>query len=87
EGIRQYEKILISRLLDVLEATNGVQIFGITDRTRLDERCPTVVFTHNKHTPHEIAQHFAKHDIYMWDGHYYAVEIMARLGHTEHGMV
>lgn len=87
EGIRQYEKTLISRLLNVLEGTSGIQIFGITDRTRFDERCPTVVFIHDKYTPHEIAQHFAKHDIYVWDGNYYAVEIMARLGHTEHGMV
>ncbi|MCL4256727.1 MAG: aminotransferase class V-fold PLP-dependent enzyme, partial [Anaerolineae bacterium] len=87
EAIRQYEKLLISRLLDVLEATNGVQMYGITDRNRLDERCPTVVFTHDQFTPHQIAEHLAKHHIYVWDGNYYAVEIMNRLGHSEHGMV
>ena len=87
EAIRQYEKLLISRLLDVLEATNGVQIYGITDRNRLDERCPTAVFTHNKFIPRQIAEHLAKHHIYVWDGNYYAIEIMNRLGHSEHGMV
>lgn len=87
EAIRQYEKILVSRLLDVLEATNGVKIYGITDRNRLDERCPTVVFTHDQFTPRQIAEHLARHHIYVWDGHYYAVEIMNRLGHSQHGMV
>jgi len=87
EGIRQYEKMLVSRLLDGLESLPNIQIFGITDRTRLDERCPTVVFTHSKYTPNEIAQYLANHDIYVWDGNYYAVEIMARLGHSENGMV
>ncbi|MCU0481224.1 MAG: cysteine desulfurase-like protein, partial [Anaerolineae bacterium] len=87
EGIRQYEKMLISRLLDGLESLPNIHIFGITDRTRLDERCPTVVFTHSKYTPNEIAQYLANHDIYVWDGNYYALEIMARLGHSEKGMV
>ena len=87
EGIRQYEKMLISHLLDGLESLPNIQIFGITDRNRLDERCPTVVFTHSKYMPNEIAQYLANHDIYVWDGNYYAVEIMARLGHSEKGMV
>jgi len=39
------------------------------------------------YTAHQIAEHLAKHHIYVWDGNYYAVEIMQRLGHAEHGMV
>jgi selenocysteine lyase/cysteine desulfurase len=33
-----------------------------------------------------IAAHLAEHAVYVWDGNYYAVEIMGRLGY-EHGMV
>ncbi len=47
---------------------------------------PTVVFSHKRYTPHQIATHLAKANIYVWDGNYYAVEIMRRLNKPE-GMV
>jgi selenocysteine lyase/cysteine desulfurase len=87
EAIRQYEQGLAEQLIATLEAIPGVTIAGITDPDRLDERCPTVVFTHETHTPDAIAAGLATHDIYVWSGHYYAIEIMERLGHPEHGMV
>jgi selenocysteine lyase/cysteine desulfurase len=34
-----------------------------------------------------MAEHLAQHHIYVWDGNYYAQEIMERLEHGEHGMV
>jgi cysteine desulfurase family protein (TIGR01976 family) len=83
----EYERELTSHLLDVLERIPGVTIYGITDRARLAERVPTVVFTLAGYTAVEVATYLAKHDIYVWDGNYYAVEIMNRLGHSEHGMV
>lgn len=82
-----YERDLVSHLLDVLERLPGVRIYGITDRARLHERVPTVVFTHERHTPVAIAEHLARQNVYVWDGNYYAVEIMNRLGQAEHGMV
>ncbi|MCU0497970.1 MAG: cysteine desulfurase-like protein [Anaerolineae bacterium] len=82
-----YERALVAHLIRVLKATPGVTIYGITDPDRLHERVPTVVFTLNGYTPEQVAQHLAAHQIYVWDGNYYAVEIMARLGHAEHGMV
>lgn len=85
--LQQYEQELVSHLLEVLESIPKIQIYGITDRDRLYERVPTVVFTHDKYTPTEIAQKLAEQHIYVWDGDYYAVEIMQRLGHGQHGMV
>jgi selenocysteine lyase/cysteine desulfurase len=46
-----------------------------------------VVFTKEGHAAAEVAAYLGQQDIYVWDGNYYAVEIMDRLGHTEHGMV
>lgn len=85
-ALQQYERELVTHLIEVIEAAGG-QIYGITDRARFDERVPTVVFTLPPHTPGEIAAHFAANNIYVWDGHYYAVEVMERLGHAENGMV
>jgi selenocysteine lyase/cysteine desulfurase len=74
-------------LIDVIQRLPGSTIAGITDPARYQERVPTVVFTLEGHTPPEIAEHLANHSIFVWDGNYYAVEIMARLGRGEHGMV
>jgi cysteine desulfurase family protein (TIGR01976 family) len=86
-AIGAYETDLVEHLLAGLEMTPGVRIYGIVDRARLHERVPTVIFTVDGYTPRQIAEALAAHRIYVWNGNYYAVEIMARLGHAEHGMV
>ena len=86
-AIQAYERDLVARLIAGLESLPDVRIAGITDPARLAERVPTVVFVHRRYTPRQIAEHLARADIYVWDGNYYAVEIMERLGHAEEGMV
>ena len=85
--LQAYERGLVAHLLDVLQAKPGLHIAGITDAERLNLRVPTVVFTLDGYTAFEVASRLAADDIYVWDGDYYAQEIMARLGHAEHGMV
>lgn len=75
----KYEQELVAALIAMLERVSGVTIYGITDPARAGERVPTVIFEMAGHTPEEIAAHLAAHDIYVWDGNYYAVEIMDRL--------
>jgi selenocysteine lyase/cysteine desulfurase len=82
-----YERKLVTHLIEVIQRRPGATIAGITDPARFQERVPTVVFTLEGHNPHQIAEHLANHSIFVWDGNYYAVEIMARLGRSEHGMV
>lgn len=87
EPLMAYERALTAHLIDVIHALPGAQIYGISDSARLSQRVPTVAFAMTTHTPDAIAAHLAAHDIYVWSGNYYAVEIMARLGHAEHGLV
>lgn len=82
-----YERELAGHLIEVLGRQPGVKIAGIIDPARFAERVPTVVFTKEGYSPHAIAEHLAAHDIYVWDGNYYAVEIMERLGRSDGGMV
>jgi cysteine desulfurase family protein (TIGR01976 family) len=82
-----YERTLFTCLIEMLQTLPGVRIYGITDPERSHERVPTVVFMRDRHAPRPIAEHLARHRIYVWDGNYYAQEIMERLGHGEHGMV
>jgi cysteine desulfurase family protein (TIGR01976 family) len=82
-----YERELAAHLIDVLQRDADVQIAGITNPAQAHLRVPTVIFSHARKTPLEVASHFASRDIYVWDGNYYAVEIMDRLGRANEGMV
>lgn len=86
-ALADYERDLITHLIEVLQALPDVTIRGVCEPVRYAERVPTVAFWHARCTPREIAEALAREEIYVWDGNYYAVEVMARLGYAEHGMV
>ena len=79
-ALRAYEFGLSHALLDVLEETPGVKVYGPTDRLRLEERVPTVSFTLRGWHPRQVAEALDKHNIYVWDGNYYALAVTERLG-------
>jgi cysteine desulfurase family protein (TIGR01976 family) len=87
DAIVPYERGLASRLLDGLAAIPDVQVRGIASTDRLDERVPTVAFTHARKTPLEIARHLGERGIFVWDGNYYAVPVTEALGLEPEGMV
>ncbi len=87
QAIAAHERALLVRLLDLLDALPAVRVWGITDRRRLDERVPTISFTHAKHRPAEVAQHLASRGIFAWHGNYYALPLTEALGLEPDGMV
>jgi cysteine desulfurase family protein (TIGR01976 family) len=84
-AIRDYEYQLSQAVLDVLEETPGVTIYGITDRQRLPERVPTFSFNLKGWHPRQLAERLARENIYAWDGNYYALAVTERLGVEEGG--
>jgi len=84
-AIRAYEFELDRALLDVLEETPGVKVYGITDRRVLEQRVPTVSFTLQGHTPRQVAEALDQDGIYVWDGNYYALAVTERLGLEQSG--
>lgn len=82
-----YERDLVSYLIEQLQLVDDVTIAGITDSSKYDQRVPTVVMRKEGYHPEQVAEHLAQDDIYVWSGHYYAIEIMERLGYTDEGMV
>ena len=83
--LREYDHVLSAAILDELETLPGVKIHGITDRHRLGERVPTVSFTWGARHPHEIAAALGAQGIFVWDGHYYALAVVERLGLLDSG--
>ncbi len=79
-AIRAYEYELSRSLLDVLEETPGVTVYGLTDRRRLEERVPTVSFRLKGWHSRQVAERLGDEGIYVWDGNYYALAVTERLG-------
>ena len=86
QAVNAYEQKLVGALIDGLLAIPGVEVAGITDGARLAQRVPTVAMVKKGHAPDEIARYLANKNIYVWSGHYYAVEIMERINKPR-GMV
>ncbi|MGE5138781.1 MAG: cysteine desulfurase-like protein [Rudaea sp.] len=84
-AIHAYEKGLFSQLIDRLRNVEGIGIYGITDAARFDYRAPTVAFNVKGHSPRAVADRLAAADINVWDGNYYALAVMERLGLEETG--
>jgi selenocysteine lyase/cysteine desulfurase len=79
-AIARYEAALADRFLAGLEALPHVRLYGISDRRRLAERTPTFAVRVGSQHPAETARALAARGIFVWDGNYYALEPMERLG-------
>lgn len=75
-----YERQLIERLIEGLQTIPGVRIYGITDPKRVEERCSTLSLRFGDHHPTAIARFLGERGIFTWDGNYYALNLMERLG-------
>lgn len=84
-AIRAYEYELSRSVLNTLEAIPGLRIYGLADIRRLEERVPTFSFTLEGWHPRSLAEKLASHNIYVWDGNYYALAVTERLGLEDRG--
>ncbi len=81
EAIRTHERALGERFLAGLPA--HCRLYGPES---MDNRVSTFAFNVAGVEPRAVAERLGERDIAVWDGDYYAVEVMKRLG-LEHGAV
>ena len=86
-AIADYERTLSKALLDEVEDISGLTVHGVTDRSRLHERVPTLCFSVAGHDASAIADALAARDIGVRSGHMYSPRLMARLGLSNAGAV
>ena len=86
-AIQGYEMELYRRLVDGLEAIDGLRLYGITDRGRFAHRTPTAALTIDGHAPRAITEALGRDGIATWDGDFYATGLIERLGLAETGGV
>lgn len=80
ESIVQYEHELAEQLIKGLLEISRVTLYGITDPARFDQRTPTVAIRMEGYSPRDLAVRLGDKGIFTWDGNYYAVNLVERLG-------
>jgi len=84
-AIQNHERGLAAQLLAGLATIPGVRVYGLTSDEDLVRRVPTVAITLEGQTPRTLAERLAERGIFCWDGNYYALALMERLGLEERG--
>ncbi len=84
-AIQAHERKLMARMLRGLSEIPGLRLYGISDPTRLESRCPTFAIRIDGHTPLELATKLGEQGIFTWDGNYYAINLTERLGVEQSG--
>lgn len=82
-----YEHEITLPLINGLRAMKGVTVRGITSANAMHRRVPTVSITVEGHHPEALAKALAKHNIFVWSGHNYAIEPVACMGLMDKGGV
>lgn len=81
-AVAAYENELSRRFLEGLRILDTVTLHGSGVP---EDRTPTFAVTVDGVAPDEVARRLAARDIYVWAGHYYAVEPMRALGLLDRG--
>jgi cysteine desulfurase family protein (TIGR01976 family) len=83
----RHETELAKRFLAAAREIPGLRIFGIADPARSAARVPTFSMSIGSHAPAAVAEAFARRNIFVWNGSFYAYEVAAVLGVRDTGGV
>jgi cysteine desulfurase family protein (TIGR01976 family) len=79
-AIEAYEVDISAALLAGLRSVPGLHLWGITDPERIQQRVPTFSFSLQGWHPRAVAEELGKENINVWDGNFYALAVLERLG-------
>jgi cysteine desulfurase family protein (TIGR01976 family) len=78
-SIRNYEETLSLEMLQMLRE-NGATIYGISDKSRIHDRVPTLCFNLPNVAPSKVCTELSDRNIGIRDGHMYTPRLMNRYG-------
>ena len=83
EAIHRHEHSLMNRLINGISQIPQLKIYGITDPSCFDWRCPTLAIRAINQTkdttPLVLATKLGERGFFTWDGNYYALNLTERL--------
>lgn len=80
EAIREHEAELSARFLEGIARIPSVRLYGIADPDHVAERTPTFAIRVGEQRPRDTAERLGRRGVFVWDGNYYALAVMERLG-------
>jgi selenocysteine lyase/cysteine desulfurase len=80
EAVRAHEERLLARMVEGLGSIEGVKLHGAAR-----DRTSTVMFNVAGRSSRDVAAALARAEVAVWDGNYYALELMQRLGLEDSG--
>lgn len=78
DAIAAHERSLGQRFIEGVSDLGGVTLYGVPEVD--DRRVTTFALAADGTSPGAVAAEMARRGIYVWAGHYYAVNVMDRLG-------
>jgi len=84
-AIQDYERDLVAALIEGLKGVAGLHLLGLTQPEDLPRRVPTIACVSPQHVPRDMARYLGEQGIFTWDGTYYALALMERLGLGKQG--
>ena len=86
-NVQQYERKLAEKFVAGAQAIPGLKLYGISEPARFDQRVPTFAIRIEGHSPDDLARYLADRGIFTWNGNFYAINVMERLGLESSGGV
>ena len=72
-------------MLEMFSIIPELTVYGNSDPEEVNLRVPTFSINMQGMPPRKLAEELDKKNIYAWDGHYYAINVVQKLGLTESG--
>ena len=83
--MEDYEAGLSRRFLEEARSVPDLRVYGITNLDGIGDRTPTFGVALGKRGAREVAERLGERGIFVWDGHFYAVGVVDRLGLAKQG--
>ena len=87
KNITEYENELSRYFLNKVWELKSVKVHGIKNTDDVDKRTPTFGLTFEGKTSHQVAEYLAKHGIFAWSGHFYALDVVRSYDLEKEGLL
>ena len=87
QNIVEYENELSRYFLNKVWELKHVKVHGIKNTNDVHKRTPTFALTIDGKTSHSVAEYLAKHGIFAWSGHFYALDVVREYDLEKDGLL
>ena len=86
-NITEYENELSRYFLNKVWELKHVKVHGVKNTDDVNKRTPTFGLTIKGKTSHQVAEYLAKHGIFAWSGHFYALDVVRSYNLEKDGLL